>query len=112
MAFARVPVRVEQLPALAGEVAPGVRRRRAEARGLPPLVPQRTGAEHREELRVLAGVRAGVVEDRDETDSLQRLLRVSVHLVTELVAKRLVQDRHDVDGVAVVAAGVPPLTVF
>src|SRR5262249_54136858 len=104
MAFAGVPVGVEQLPALAGEVAPGVGRRRAQARGLPPLMPQRTGAEHRVELRVLAGVRAGVVEARDETDALQRLLRVSVHLVGELDAERLVQGRHDVDGVAVLAA--------
>ena len=49
-----VSVGVEELPALGGEVAPGVRRRRSHRRGLPAVAVDRACAEHRVELRLLA----------------------------------------------------------
>src|SRR4029077_18748153 len=79
VAFARVAAGVEQLPALTGELTPRVRRRRAQAGSLPPAVPQGTFAKHRVELRLLPGVRAGILEAGRETDAFQGFLRVAVH---------------------------------
>ena len=55
-------VGVEQLPALLVEVAPRLGRGRDRGRRLPALVPDRPRAEHRVELRLLAGRRVRVVE--------------------------------------------------
>jgi len=50
---------------------------------------------------------AGVVKARGETDSLQRLLLVTVHHLGKLDTKGLVQGRHDVDGMTVLTAVSP-----
>ena len=94
-------VGVEQLPLLLVEVAPGLGRRRHGRRGLPPLVPDRPGPEHRVELRLLLRRRVGVVEAVAEADPLDRVLRVAVHHVGHLDAHGLQERRHDVDRVGV-----------
>ncbi len=102
--LARVGVGVEQLPPLRGEVAPGVGRSWDGGRGLPAAVPDRSCSEHGEELRLLARRRIRVVQAVGEADALDRLLRVPVHLVGGFEVEALVDRRHDVDGVRVLAA--------
>ena len=72
-------------------------------RGLPALVPDRPGAEHREELRLLRrGIRIG--EAGLEAEAFEWLLGVAVDDIGQFEAEAFVEGRHDVDRVVVLAA--------
>ena len=95
--FARVGLGVEQLPALHRVVGPHVGGRRRHGRCLPALMPDRPRAAHRVELRLLVGLRLGVVERGGEADALDRVLGVALDDLGRLDPERLVEGRDDVD---------------
>ena len=71
VALARVGLGVEQLPPLGRELGPGIRHGRGHRRGLPAIVVDAAGAEHRVELGLLAR-RLLVVQTRHEALALER----------------------------------------
>src|SRR5208283_3812223 len=103
VALARVGLGVEQLPPLVGEVAPRIWSGRGHRRGLPAVVVDAAGAEHRVELR-LPALRLLVVQARLEALALQRDLRGTPVDVGQLDAEAVVDRRDDVDGVLILAA--------
>ena len=97
-------VGVEQLPALGGVARPHVGGGGRDRGGLPALVPDRPGAAHRVELRLLVRGRRGVVQGGVETDALERDLGVALDDLRHLDPEQRVDGRHDVDGMHVLAA--------